>query len=74
MKEFNFVLTVLFVIISVFICDTYSKSTLDICKRTPIHTTAAVTAGDNGFEIKIVDLPASGKYVPGETYTGESKF
>ncbi|KAJ8314540.1 hypothetical protein KUTeg_006690 [Tegillarca granosa] len=72
MKEINFVLTVLFIITSVFIGDSYSKATLDICKRTPIHTTAAVTGGDNGFEIKISDLPASGKYVPGETYTEEN--
>jgi hypothetical protein len=27
-------------------------------------------SGDNGFSIRILDLPPNGKYVPGETYTG----
>ena len=40
-----------------------------ICERTPIHTTALMKSGDNGFSIRILDLPPNGKYVPGETYT-----
>ena len=43
---------------------------LSICERTPIHTTALQKPGDNGFSIRILDLPKNGKYVPGETYTG----
>lgn len=41
-----------------------------ICERTPIHTTALKKSGDNGFSIRILDLPPNGKYIPGETYTG----
>ena len=43
---------------------------LSICERTPIHTTALQKKGDNGFSIRILDLPKNGKYIPGETYTG----
>lgn len=46
-----------------------SVQCLSICERTPIHTTALKKPGDNGFSIRILDLPKNQKYVPGETYT-----
>ncbi|KAL5010540.1 hypothetical protein ScPMuIL_012845 [Solemya velum] len=37
----------------------------------PIHTTAPQTPGDNGFRIKIWNLPSPDKYRPGQTYEVE---
>lgn len=57
----------LFSITTIYCADCFS-----ICERTPIHTTAKRKPGDNGFAIRILDLPKNGKYVPEEIYTGTS--
>lgn len=44
---------------------------INICERLPIHTTAPRTPGDGGFSILVKGLPTTGRYSPGETYTGE---
>lgn len=67
--DFNIISRLLFFVITFQSVQCYS-----ICKRTPIHTTATQKPGDNGFTIRILDLPKNEKYVPGEIYTGEFSY
>ncbi|XP_076079810.1 spondin-1-like isoform X3 [Mytilus galloprovincialis] len=62
--DFNIISRLLLFVITFQSVQCYS-----ICNRTPIHTTATQKPGDNGFTIRILDLPKNEKYVPGELYT-----
>ncbi|XP_052829392.1 spondin-1 [Octopus bimaculoides] len=55
------------------ICLTWSgfvkgMSPVDLCRRRPIHTTAAKTEGSNGFRIKVDGLSPKDTYRPGAEY------
>lgn len=67
MGGFRILVTVIFILCNILHTNGQSR----ICDRVPIHTTAAKTKGDGGFSILVKGLPVDGRYIPGETYSGE---
>lgn len=67
MGNTGFVITVIFLLWNVIL----TKGQVSVCNRVPIHTTTSKEKGDGGFSILVKGLPAEGRYLPGETYSGE---